>query len=370
FNNTPNALMTYALPPGEANHDPGPVVRGMFGDMGWTINNATPTPSPTASLTPTFTPTPSATITPTITPTPSSYDAYMPLVMDDFSVLTPTPTPLPSDWLGYFNALRTMGGLPTVTENASWSNGCTLHARYMVKNDTFGVPEDPANPWYTAEGDAAAQNSNILLAASLTLTDTDILGLWMSAPFHGLGMLAPGLQSTGFGSYREAIGQFQTGACLDVNRGLGSVTLTFPVMWPAEGEASPLATSTIQDTPDPLSACSGYTLPTGAPIYLMLGPGWTITPTVTTSSLTDGSTALPHCVLSSATYTNPDATLQQLGRTILRAYDAVVLIPKDPLIPGTQYSVALTINGQQYAWSFTVRAAALHRSIPSEVRIR
>ncbi len=364
FNNTSNALMTYALPPGQAIHDPGPVVRGIFGDMGWTIQNATPTPSPT------FTSVPSQTVTPTMTSTPSGYDAYMPLTMRDFSLLTPTPAPLPSDWLGYFNALRAIGGLPSVAENASWSNGCALHARYMVKNDVFGVPEDPANPWYTAEGDAAAQNANLMLSASATLTDTDVLDLWLSAPFHGLGMLAPGMQSTGFGSYREVIGQFQTGACLDITRGLGSASLTYPLAWPGDGEASPLAAATIQDTPDPLSACNGYTLPTGAPVYLLLGPGWTITPTVTTSSFVQNGTALPHCVLSAATYTNPDPALQQLGRMLLYAHDAVVLIPKDPLIPGTQYSVALTVDGQQYAWRFTVRAAALQRRIPSKIRIR
>jgi uncharacterized repeat protein (TIGR01451 family) len=37
FNGTPNALMTYALNNGESAHDPGPVVRGMFQDMGWTF---------------------------------------------------------------------------------------------------------------------------------------------------------------------------------------------------------------------------------------------------------------------------------------------------------------------------------------------
>jgi uncharacterized repeat protein (TIGR01451 family) len=37
FNNTPNALMTYSIDNGESIHDPGPVMRGMFQDMGWTF---------------------------------------------------------------------------------------------------------------------------------------------------------------------------------------------------------------------------------------------------------------------------------------------------------------------------------------------
>ncbi|MCA9929245.1 MAG: hypothetical protein KC419_12225, partial [Anaerolineales bacterium] len=43
FNGTPNSLMTYALDPGEAEHDPGPVMLGMFEDMGWTISANQPT---------------------------------------------------------------------------------------------------------------------------------------------------------------------------------------------------------------------------------------------------------------------------------------------------------------------------------------
>jgi hypothetical protein len=43
-----------------------------------------------------------------------------------------------------------------------------------------------------------------------------------------------------------------------------------------------------------------------------------------------------------------------LGRNILNARDAVVLIPRDPLTPGTRYTVSITVNGQTHAWSFTV----------------
>jgi uncharacterized repeat protein (TIGR01451 family) len=37
FNGTTEALMTYSLDPGEATHDPGNLVRGVFRDLGWTI---------------------------------------------------------------------------------------------------------------------------------------------------------------------------------------------------------------------------------------------------------------------------------------------------------------------------------------------
>jgi hypothetical protein len=37
----PNSLMTYAISSGESIYDPGPIVRGMFADMGWAIDNST-----------------------------------------------------------------------------------------------------------------------------------------------------------------------------------------------------------------------------------------------------------------------------------------------------------------------------------------
>ncbi len=40
FNGTDNALMTYSLGPGSSEHSPGPVMLGMFEDMGWTIGDA------------------------------------------------------------------------------------------------------------------------------------------------------------------------------------------------------------------------------------------------------------------------------------------------------------------------------------------
>jgi hypothetical protein len=36
-NGNPNSLMTHALGPGEVIHDPGPIVRGLFSDTGWTV---------------------------------------------------------------------------------------------------------------------------------------------------------------------------------------------------------------------------------------------------------------------------------------------------------------------------------------------
>ena len=52
YNGTSNALMTYSLAPREVLHDPGPITRGMLGDMGWTVGGTQATPTPTVWPTP------------------------------------------------------------------------------------------------------------------------------------------------------------------------------------------------------------------------------------------------------------------------------------------------------------------------------
>jgi len=372
YNGTPNALMTYSFGQGEAIHDPGDVVRSMFNRMRNGIYVVTPTPTPTLTPYPTFSPTP--TLTPG-TPVPTQW-TYLPLVLRQQAVVTPTPTPLPADnWLGYLNGLRAIGGLPAVSENATWSNGCVLHSRYMVKTDTIGHQEDPNSPWYTAEGDAAARNSNLAISSDVAATDASALDLWMLGPFHGVGMLDASLQRVGFGSYREAIGTWQMGACLDVLRGLDGVPagVTFPLMWPTDGERLPYTSNSLNEVPDPLTSCPGYTPPVGPPIYLLLGPGWSVTPNVTASSLKQGNITLEHCIIDSSTYTNPDSGNQDLGRSILAMRHAVVLLPRQPLTAGATYTVSITVNGQTYTWQFTVQADALRslnqwQEIPAQIR--
>jgi len=50
-NGTPNSLMTHAVAPGEAVHDPGPITRGVLSDIGWTIDSAPATIPLSVSIT-------------------------------------------------------------------------------------------------------------------------------------------------------------------------------------------------------------------------------------------------------------------------------------------------------------------------------
>jgi uncharacterized protein YkwD len=274
---------------------------------------------------------------------------YLPLIIG--AGVTPTPA---NDWLSYLNKLRGLANLPGVSENATYSDGDSKHAKYMVKNDVIAHNEDPSKPFYTAEGNAAANKSNVMVSGATQTTDSETLDMWMTGPFHGVGLIDPRLAQSGYGSYREADGGWQMGAALDVLRGLASLPagVTFPIKWPADGKTSWLATYDGNESPDPLTACPGYTAPTGAPIYLQLGTG-SITPNVTNATLTNNGASLPICVYTEATYTNPDSAQQSLGRSVLGSRDAIIMIPQAPLNPGG-YTVSITTNGTTYTWSFNI----------------
>jgi hypothetical protein len=46
--------------------------------------------------------------------------------------------------------------------------------------------------------------------------------------------------------------------------------------------------------------------------------------------------------------------LQKFGRQLLKIWGAVILIPRAPLTSGTNYTVSITANEKDYAWSFTI----------------
>jgi hypothetical protein len=277
----------------------------------------------------------------------------------------PTATPLPvtppavTDWHSVLNYYRASAHLPAVAENASWSNGAVNHAIYMVRNDVWANTENTATPWYSPAGATEAANSNLMLSDNVSTTDQQALDFWMSKPFHALGMIDPAWHTTGFGSYRQDAGQFdpyKMGAVLDVRQGLGAVpgSVAFPIKWPEHNTTVYLTSYDGNEQPDPLKSCPGYSAPSGLPILVQVGTGGS-TVTVGAHTIRQGNTSLPHCAFTSTTYTNSvDPGLQTLGRQILAASDAVVLIPEQPLGHGLSYTVAITVNGQALSWTFRV----------------
>jgi hypothetical protein len=252
----------------------------------------------------------------------------------------------PKDWLARLNYWRSTGGLAPLTDNPTWSQGDVLHSIWMVKNNTIMHGETPGTPYYTPEGDLAGQKSNIAVQSSTNFSDAQFVDFWMGAPFHAMGIMDPRLAQSGFGSYRDATSSlWQAGAALDVIRGNSFSQGMFPtpVLWPGNGMTVPLRTYSGSEIPDPLSACPGYSVPSGLPVFIELGGN--IATTAGTSTFTANGVPLQHCVIDS-TNANFGANLKSRG--------GVIVIPLQPLQPGVAYIVSVVVNGLPYTWSFQV----------------
>jgi len=149
----------------------------------------------------------------------------------------PDPLPPQATALHTLNHYRALTGLPPVDENADWSHGNVLHAQYMLATGLSGHYEDPASPYYTAEGDAAARSSNLARLWE-EATDRQFIEAWMAEPLHAIAMLRPGLQTTGFGRHANAAG-------LDVLRGANMSPPAQPVMYPGPGTTTHLSVPAI-----------------------------------------------------------------------------------------------------------------------------
>ncbi len=280
---------------------------------------------------------------------------------------TEPPPPPSAPWLKEVNAWRAHAGLPPVTENPIWSEGDVLHGRYSVKEDILEHDELTTSPWFTTAGRDAAKASNGAGNGAANAPDSFAIEAWVQAPFHAVGMFDPQLRRVGYGSYREAdeVG-LQMSGWLDVLRGLGAAppTTTYPIFFPANGTVIPIPNAEIcprgfacfwGETPSPLTHCPGYAGRAGLPLIVQFAPG--TTPVVTASTLTLGDAPLEHCVMTGATYANPNATGQATGRSILAFRRAVVIVPKQPLPANSTYVASLTVGGHTHTWSFSIGPA-------------
>jgi len=284
--------------------------------------------------------------------------AYLPAIFRN--ARPPVWPPAPgSTWLEFVNYYRALASLPPVSEDPALSDGARKHAHYMILNNVvepFEVSIDRQG--YTPEGATAALNSLLLGSTTSATTDEQALAYWMQGPFHALGILDPALQRTGFGSDRNPGGAIiQMAAALDIVSGLDQSAVPpgiYPVLWPDDAMTVSLRSYTQgTDAPEPLTSCPGYLSPTGLPILIQIGDGSVSIVSVTSSQILQGTSPVEHCVFTESTYTNPDSNMQARGRAVLGARDAIVVIPRYPLVAGANYEVSLTVNGQFYQWTFT-----------------
>jgi hypothetical protein len=257
-------------------------------------------------------------------------------------------------WLERLNLYRAAALLPPVVEDPALSVAVLQHATYMVRHGIVKHSQKRRDEGATPEGAAAAAVSNLAGSIHSTEPDSWAVDTWMQAPFHALGILDPALQQVGFGIDRARSGRIQTAAALDITRGRSTVPLSvsYPIIWPADGASVPLGTHTAE-YPSPLTSCRGYKGPTGLPLIVQLGSS-AAGVHVTSSWFGEGDRWLDHCVFNEGTYRNGDRVQQQLGRRILAAHNAIILIPREPLRSGSSYRAFVEVNGRQIDWTFTV----------------
>ncbi len=268
----------------------------------------------------------------------------------------PTPPFIPAraEWLTTVNYYRAMAGLLPVSEDPALSAGALNHSRYMVGNGTIVHDEVNGAPFWTASGDEAGNNGNVAVSSSASTTARKHVELWMTGPFHAIGVLRPKLNTVGFGQFDDpSAAPWRSGATLNVIDGLTREVPPpdAPILFPGDGTTTSLY-QFIAETPSPMTFC-GWTGSAGLPIIAML-PGAPISPVGKVT--TDAGVELEVCTLS-------EANTSGVGQAILKGDNAVVIMPRRPLAAGT-YRVQLATATGNIEWSFTVDPAAAGSTTP------
>jgi uncharacterized protein YkwD len=245
------------------------------------------------------------------------------------------------------NYWRALENLAPVSSTPDLNGAALKHARYLVKHALEGKlaelaaggahTEDPSDEWYTPDGLAAGENSDVsppcrgcpLRSASQEIDDL------IAVPFHRFPILDPQIKRLGYGSYSE--GGYQAAVLYLPISPRGPTTFEQPIEFPPNGSTVGLAVYE-PEWPDPLSSCTNYDPPAGSPITIELG-SW-LTTQVTSYSVKTEDQTLDSCIFNDATYNSPNAGETLRAHDALRAYGAVALIPRQPLTSGRTYSVS------------------------------
>jgi hypothetical protein len=275
-----------------------------------------------------------------------------------------TPVVLDDTWLSSLNHFREAAGLPPVSDDKALSTGVGNHAHYVVANDAAMIragkvdasihEEDSAKPYFSAEGKAAGSLSDV----DAVFTDPPVtpepswaIENWITGPFHRMWLLNPALHAVGYGQYCSG------GICaaaLNVRSGMDADPgRAAPVMYPSDRDTIRNGKFSAEESewPDPLATC-GYHTPTGVPISLQIGGS--APAGLESFSLTRNGTAVESCAFDASSYKSADPVAQDRVRKELAHFAAIVMVPREPLVPGATYSVNIKAGGQSFSWWFAV----------------
>jgi uncharacterized protein YkwD len=268
----------------------------------------------------------------------------------------PQPTFIPpsADWLTTVNYYRAMVGVAPVTEDPALSVGSYQHSCYMLRNG-ISHDEDMSKPGATTEGRKAGNNGNVAVSSAYGATDRNHVDLWMTGPFHAIGVVRPALRTVGFGKCADqTTSPWQSAATLDVLRGLDYSARRpgAPVTFPGDGTTTSLS-KFVTETPNPLTYC-GWSGGAGLPTFAMM-PEPVVGPV--SASITGPNGPIETCPLWKQ---NTDGS----AASILGGDNAVVAMPRTELTPGT-YTVTIAAASRTVSWSFTVDPAAATGVMPA-----
>lgn len=272
------------------------------------------------------------------------------------SAAEPTPPYIMPDanWLTVVNYYRAMAGLGAVTENKALSPGAYNHSCYMLYN---GISHDevPGKPGYTTSGDTAGNQGNVAVSSGYGATARNHIDLWMTGPFHAIGILRYNLRTVGFGKCDlQNTPTWHSGATLNVIAGLigGVARPSTPILFPGNGTTTSL-NKFVAENPNPVKLC-GWASGGGLPVIAMMPEPFT---SVSSATITGPSGPLQTCNLHRGNVTDDAA------KSILGGDNAITVLPRDPLVDGT-YTVRIVTNMRTVQWSFTVDSAAATGIMP------
>jgi uncharacterized protein YkwD len=248
----------------------------------------------------------------------------------------------PEDWLGAVNAYRSMSGLNPVSSNAAWSNGAYEHSCYMVRNGIISHYQDSKLPGATPSGANAGMKGNVAVSSSAEASARSHVDLWMTGPFHAIGILRPELTQVGFGKCSDPnASRWRSGATLNILDGLNGPRGPRPVVFPGPGSTVPLNRFVVE-SPDPVALC-GWSGPAGLPLIAMLPASVSSA----TATLRGPNGPEQVCVLHGANTSEPTA------KWIMSNDNAVVIVPRNPMATGS-WSASVRSDGGNVDWSFNV----------------
>ncbi len=267
------------------------------------------------------------------------------------------------DWLGRLNQYRQSAGLTPVSEVDELSTGDANHARYLVANEAAMIrsgridasihDEDPAKPYFTPAGKTAGALSDVDAVYSDPPETPDpywAIENWITGPFHRMWLLNPALRRVGYGQY------CQKGICaaaLNIRSGAEPDPSPSPVMYPPDRATISNGKFSADEAewPDPLATC-GYQTPTGMPITLQIGGKAPVR--LAGFSLSRNGAVVESCAFDAPSYRSADPVASERVKNQLAHFGAIVMVPKEPLVPGATYTVKIAASGQTYSWWFAV----------------